>query len=89
LQANDEGGGGTGFAAALVENGKPRVRHFHDCFDDGAEAIESLTLHAHDAAGCPARQQLLGNKLFAADADDHDLAAEIRVQREVLQRSDR
>ncbi len=55
----------------------------------GAEAVEGLVLHAHDTIACSARQQPLGNELLAAKADDHDLAAEVRVHREVLQRADR
>jgi hypothetical protein len=89
LEANDEIGGRAGFAAAPVEHGKPLVRHFHDGVDNGAKAVEGLVLHAHDAVGCLAWQQPFGNQLLAAEADNHDLAAEIRITRDVLQRPDR
>ena len=47
------------------------------------------TAHPHDAAVGPFRQQPLGNEFFAAEPDHHDLDAEIRIQREVLQGADR
>ena len=76
-------------AAAGVQHGKPRVRHLHDGFDNGAEAVERLVLHAHDAVVGAVGQQPLGNEFLAAETDDHDFATEIRILREVLQRADR
>src|SRR6266849_2630788 len=76
-------------SAAPVEHGKARVRHFHDGLDNGAETVEGFILHPHDMAVGAIRQKPLGNEFLAAEADDHDFAAEIRIHREVLQGSDR
>jgi hypothetical protein len=89
LQADDEVGCGTGFAAPPVEHGKACIRHFHDGVDNGAETVKGFILHPHDMAVRAVRQKPLGNEFLAAEADDHDFAAEIRIQREVLQGSDR
>jgi len=51
--------------------------------------LEGLVLHAHDAVADAFRHQPLGAKFLAAKADHHHLAAEIRIEREILQRADR
>ena len=72
----------------------------HDRVDHRREADVRLVLQADDVepgVGIALvadlersrRQQPLGLQLLAAEADDHDLAAEVRVLADVAQRPDR
>ena len=93
--SDHEVGGRTGFPAAPVERLQPLVGHRHDAVDDFAEAGQALVLHAddigivHRGRGDALGQQQFGLQFLAAETDDHDFAAEIRIARQILQGADR
>ncbi len=89
MQADHEIGRRAGLARAGVEHLQSGFGLGHDGIDDGTEAVKGFVLHPHDGIADAFRHQPLRRELFAAEADDQDLAAEIRIECEVLQGADR
>jgi len=83
------------FRGARFEYLQPPVRHPDDAVDDFAETVRLFVLHpddigiAHAGRGHAFGQQQFGLQLLAAETDDHHLAAEIRIARQILQGPDR
>ena len=97
LQPDDQIGGRAGFPPAPVQPLQAPLGHLQHGVDHVAEAVERLVLQLQNGrVRCPLaalavcrRHQPFRLQLFAAEADDHHLAAEVGVAREVLQGADR
>ena len=103
LHPDHEIGCRTGFALALVQVFQAALGHLHDGIGHADEAVEGFVLQTqhrrirragHFDRNAATRRELFrhkafGHKLFAAQADHHDLAAKVGIERQVLQRADR
>ena len=88
LHADHEFRGRHGLTAAAVQAFQMGFRHGHQAVGHRAEADQAFILHAHDVAATGLADQPVGLQLLATQADHHQLAAEIRMAREVLQGAD-
>ncbi|MPM77574.1 hypothetical protein SDC9_124580 [bioreactor metagenome] len=96
MHAHDQGAGRHGLAAAGVEAAQMLLGLAHDGVDHGHKAHMGLVLQTDhvqfrftlvDDGKAARRQQALGLQLFTAQADHHDLAAEVRVAADIAQRA--
>ena len=94
LQAHHQVGCRPGYAPPQVQLLQPLLCQLHNRRHHIAEALVLLVLHAHDVWSGPENGQCAGwqqprrLQLFAAQAHHHGRASQVRVQAQVVQRSD-